>query len=189
MADITGTTIIKSMGMLANGEQTRLSEVSGVDRQRVNGLINGRAGQSLTACKALASALEPYPNPHAMFLEGHVSALKNGNAAPEDKLRTVAFVLKTLAADEGNINASPEFDAATQDLHRVAEAALASVKRGGTVSGKGSMAELGRSSTGLKVVKHHGPRGISSEPGAAKKKNGRPARNSDGTSNRKLAIM
>jgi hypothetical protein len=187
MADITGTTIIKSMRMLANGEQTRLSEVSGVDRQRVNGLIAGRAGQSLVACKALASALEPYPDPHAMFVEGHVAALKNGGAAPEEKLRTVAFVLKTLAGDEGNINASPEFDDAVQGLHRVAEGALAAVKRGGTVSGKGSMSDLGRSSTGLKVVKTFDPQ-RQDETAAPVKKSEHPGRNGDGTSRKKITM-
>jgi hypothetical protein len=183
---MTGTTIIKGMRMLGYGDQTSLSEVSGVDRQRVNGLINGRDGASLAACKALASALEPYPNPHGMFVEGHVNALKNGNAAPEEKLRTVAFVLKVLAADEENIHASSDLDAAVQSLHRVAEGALAAVKRGGQAE-SGSMSKLGRSGDGLKVVKNHGPHGISSEPGAAKK-NERPARSSDGTSNRKITM-
>jgi hypothetical protein len=182
MADLTGRTIIKGIGGMEYGGQAALADRSGVPRQRLNELLCGREGISLPACKALASALSPRPNAHAVFVEGRANALKRNDATPAETLSAVALVLKTLAADSENVVASPEFDAACESLHRVGEAALASVKRGGVVSVSGTLGKLGRDGSGLSAKKRQ------DEPSAAaKKKTKRPARNGDGTSNRKLA--
>ncbi len=184
---MSGQGIIKSMGSMGYGEQTKLSEVSGVDRQRVNGLLNGREGISLAACKALASALEPHPSPHGMFVEGHVNALKHRDATPAETLGIVSFVLKTLEAEAANLHTSSDLDAAVQSLHRAGEGALAAVKRG-EAWGSGSTSQLGRSSTGIATKKRQDPRRVGDETAATAKKSKRPARNPDGTSNRKLAM-
>ncbi len=169
------------------GEQTALAGESGVQRQRLNGLLNGREGISLAACKALSGALEHKPNPHAMFVEGHVAALKHRDAAPAETLGIVSFVLKTLEAEAANLHASKDLEGAVAGLHRVGEAALAAVKRGGT-TGDGSMSpQLGRSPTGIATRKRYDP-STPEEPLATAKKTERTRRSADGTSNQKMTM-
>lgn len=186
MGDLSGRGIVKGMGSMGYGEQTALAGESGVQRQRLNGLLNGREGISLAACKALSGALEHKPNPHAMFVEGHVAALKHRDATPAETLGVVSFVLKTLEAEAANLHASKDLEGAVAGLHRVGEAAIASVKREGA-TGSGSMSSLDRSSTGVATKKRYDPR-TQDEPITPAEKSERPGRNPDGTSNRKLAM-